>query len=113
MHDHPAGRQLRHARTYLPYRADQSHRRVTVADITSCAGPVSPIDAAEKHRPGVRPLVLGAVRRRVPRDGTSSKIFSRLAGVCGAFTSDRGLPTGALVHGRWMTAITFSVWAGR
>lgn len=34
MHDHPAGRQLRHARVYRNYRTERVYRRAVMADIT-------------------------------------------------------------------------------
>lgn len=41
MHDHPAGRQLRHARTFRYYRVEQAYRRSAMAQVTRdvIAGP--------------------------------------------------------------------------
>lgn len=63
MHDHPAGRQLRHARTFLYYRVGQAYRRSAVAQVTR--------DATAGSIPSM-PRPLSALEGTVPTNGVLS-----------------------------------------
>jgi hypothetical protein len=111
VHDHPSGRQLRHARTCLTHHAKASFGHVVVADVTPTAGPFHTVTNRGTRAFRTAPAAV-LLQGSIPWSGAAVKIFWRLTGATGIRAVAQALSTGSPREAARMVSLS-CVRAGR